>query len=234
MSSLGLPVEIIKTNRKKSASIQLIDGQVRVRAPRSLSDKRIDDLIKKRIPWIKKKIKEHAERPKAIEKKYVDGEIFSYLGKNYALQIIESDETFIKLKNGSFVVAISKNDLGKAEKVQALLSEWFRVHANKYLQARTVKFAKIIGVSPISVSVKNYKARWGSCTINGALDYNWKIIQAPRKIIDYVVVHELCHLLEHNHSPKYWSYVEKFMPNWKESKDWLKKNSDLLRCSINY
>ena len=234
MSTLGFQVEIIKTNRKKSASIQLIDGQVRVRAPRSLSDKRIDDLIKKRIPWIKEKLEEHAKRPKAIEKKYIDGEIFSYLGKNYVLRIIQSDETFIKLKNGSFVVAIPKNDLGKAEKVQALLSLWFRVHANKYLQARTVKFAKIIGVSPISVSVKNYKARWGSCTINGALDYNWKIIQAPRKIIDYVVVHELCHLLEHNHSPKYWSYVEKFMPNWKESKDWLKKNSDLLRCSINY
>ena len=76
MSSLGFQVEIIKTNRKKSASIQLIDGQVRVRAPRSLSNKRIDDLIKKRIPWIKEKLEEHAKRPKAIEK-YIDGEIFS-------------------------------------------------------------------------------------------------------------------------------------------------------------
>lgn len=233
MSALDFQVEIIKTNRKKSASIQLIDGQVRVRAPRSLSDKRIDDLIKKRIPWIKEKLEEHAKRPKAIEKKYIDGEIFSYLGKNYVVRIIESNKASVKLKNGCFVVTISKNKVGKADQVQALLSDWFRVHANKYLQARTDKFAKIIGVSPTSVSIKNYKARWGSCTINGAIDYNWKIIQAPKKVIDYIVVHELCHLLEHNHSPKYWSCVEKFMPNSKDSKVWLRENADLLRYSIN-
>tara|TARA_A200000113_G_scaffold221499_1_gene233447 strand:- start:158 stop:844 length:687 start_codon:yes stop_codon:yes gene_type:complete len=228
MSSLGLQVEIIKTNRKKSVSIQLKDGQVRVRAPRSLSDKRIDDLIKKRIPWIKKKLEECVKRPKAIEKKYVDGQIFSYLGKNYALRIIESNEAFVKLKNGCFVVATPKSKLGKAEQVQALLSDWFRVHAKKYLQERTEKFAEVIGVSPTSVSTKNYKARWGSCSTNGAIDYNWKIIQAPKKVIDYIVVHELCHLLEHNHSPKYWSFVEKFMPNSKDSKVWLKENADLL------
>ena len=229
MSSLGLPVEIIKTNRKKSASIQLIDGQVKVRAPRSLSDKRINDLIKKRTPWIKEKLEDLAKRPKAIEKKYVDGEIFSYLGKNYTLKIVESDEACVKLKNGCFIVAISKNEFGKAEQVQDLLSDWFRAHANKYLQERTDKFAKIIGVLPSSVSIKNYKARWGSCSTNGAIDFNWKIIQAPKKVIDYIVVHELCHLLEHNHSPKYWRCVEKFMPNFKDSKNWLKENADLLR-----
>lgn len=232
MSTLGFQVEIIKTNRKKSASIQLIDGQVRVRAPRSLSDKRIDDLIKKRIPWIKEKLEEHAKRPKAIEKKYTDGEIFSYLGKNYVLRIIESNNACVKLKNGCFVVTISKNKVDKADQVQALLADWFRAHANKYLQVRTDKFAEIIGVSPTSVSIKNYKARWGSCTINGAIDYNWKIIQAPKKVIDYIVVHELCHLLEHNHSPKYWSCVEKFMPNSKDYKVWLRENADLLRYSI--
>ena len=233
MSSLDFQVEIIKTDRKKSASIQLKDGQVRVRAPRSLSDKRINDLIKKRAPWIKEKLKEYSKRPQAVTKKYEDGEIFSYLNRNYELKIVESDEEAVKLKNGCLVVSICKEDFGKNIKVQNLLTDWYRNHAHKYLQERTDKFANIIGVSPSSISVKNYKSRWGSCSINGAIDYNWKIIQAPKKIIDYVVVHELCHLIEHNHSPKYWSYVEKFMPNWKESRDWLKENSDILRYSIN-
>ena len=232
MSSLGFQVEIIKTNRKKSASIQLKDGQVRVRAPRSLSDKRINDLIKKRAPWIKEKLEEYSKRPQAVTKKYEDGEIFSYLDRNYELKIVESDEEAVKLKNGCLVVSICKEDFGKNIKVQNLLTDWYRNHAHKYLQERTIKFANIIGVSPSSISVKNYKSRWGSCSINGAIDYNWKIIQAPKKVIDYVVIHELCHLLEHNHSPKYWSYVEKFMPNWKENRDWLKENSDLLRYSI--
>lgn len=233
MSSLGFQVEIIKTDRKKSASIQLKDGRVRVRAPRSLSDKRINDLIKKRTPWIKEKLKEYSKRPQVVTKKYEDGEIFSYLDKNYELKIIESDKEAIKLKNGFFIVSICKEGFGKNIKVQKLLTNWYRNHAHKYLQERTEKFANIIGVSPSSISIKNYKSRWGSCSINGAIDYNWKIIQAPKKVIDYVVVHELCHLIEHNHSPKYWSYVEKFMPNWKESRNWLKENSDILRYSIN-
>jgi len=233
MSGLGFQVEIIKTDRKKSASIQLKDGQVRVRAPRSLSDKRINDLIKKRAPWIKEKLEEYSKRPQAVLKKYKDGEIFLYLDRNYELKIVESDEEAVKLKNGCFVVSICKEDFGENIKAQNLLVDWYRDHAFKYLQERTDKFANIIGVSPSSISIKNYKSRWGSCSINGAIDYNWKIIQAPKKIIDYVVVHELCHLIEHNHSPKYWSYVEKFMPNWKESRDWLKENSDILRYSIN-
>ena len=233
MSSLGFQVEIIKTDRKKSASIQLKDGRVRVRAPRSLSDKRINDLIKKRTPWIKEKLKEYSKRPQVVTKKYEDGEIFSYLDKNYELKIIESDKEAIKLKNGFFIVSICKEGFGKNIKVQKLLTNWYRNHAHKYLQERTEKFANIIGVSPSSISIKNYKSRWGSCSISRAIDYNWKIIQAPKKVIDYVVVHELCHLIEHNHSPKYWSYVEKFMPNWKESRNWLKENSDILRYSIN-
>ena len=232
MSSLGFQVEIIKTNRKKSASIQLKDGQVRVRAPRSLSDKRINDLIKKRTPWIKEKLKEFSKRPLAVEKKYDDGEIFSYLDKNYALKIIESDEVAVKLKNGCFIVSTCKEDLGKNIKVQKLLTDWYRIHAHKYLKERTDKFANIIGVLPSSVSIKNYKSRWGSCSISGSIDYNWKIIQAPKRVVDYVIVHELCHLIEHNHSPKYWSNVARFMPNWKESKDWLRENSEVLKKSL--
>ena len=99
MSNLGFQVEIIKTNRKKSASIQLIDGQVRVRAPRTLSDKRINDLIKKRSPWIKEKLEAYSNRPRVVEKKYIDGEIFTYLGKKYPLTIIKSNETTVKLQN---------------------------------------------------------------------------------------------------------------------------------------
>lgn len=232
MSSLGFQVEIIKTNRKKSASIQLIDGQVRVRAPRTLSDKRINDLIKKRTPWIKEKLEAYSNRPKVIEKKYIDGEIFFYLNKKYPLKIIESDQTAVKLQNGSFQVSLSNASLNKNLKVQSLLSDWYRLHAFRYLQERTDKIGNTIGVLPSSVSVKNYKSRWGSCSSNGVIDYNWKIIQAPKKVIDYVIVHELCHLIEHNHSPRYWSHVEKFIPTWRESRDWLKENSDFLKLSI--
>ena len=90
------------------------------------------------------------------------------------------------------------------------------------------RLSKVIGVSPKSVSIKNYKSRWGSCSSNGELTYNWRIILAPHRIVDYVVVHELCHLLEHNHSPKYWKHVEHYVPNWREHRDWLRKHTTEL------
>ena len=222
MSSLGFQVEIIKTNRKKSASIQLKDGQVRVRAPKTLSDKRIYNLIKKRTPWIKEKLEEYSKRPRAIEKKYVDGEVFSYLGKNYRLQIIKGEDLSIKIKNGCFMTSIPEGIQNKNIMVQNLLSDWYKIHAHKYLQKRTNIFANTIGVLPLSISIKNYKSRWGSCSSVGELSFNWRIILTPHRIVDYVVIHELCHLLEHNHSPKYWRHVETYVPDWKDCRDWLR------------
>jgi predicted metal-dependent hydrolase len=94
----------------------------------------------------------------------------------------------------------------------------------KRLIDKTKRFAKVIGVNPNSITVKDYKSRWGSCSVQGDISYNWRIILAPHSIVDYVVVHELCHMLEHNHSSKYWKHVERYMPNWRECKDWLKQN----------
>ncbi|MDA7830045.1 M48 family metallopeptidase [Gammaproteobacteria bacterium] len=232
MSALDFQAEIVKTSRKRSASIQIIDGKVKIRVPKSLSDKRINDLIKKRTPWIQIKLEEYSKRPTVVQKKYIDGEAYAYLGKKFSLKHIEGESPSIKLKSGQFLVSIPKNKLHKNIKTEDLILNWYRSHAQKYLQDRTDEFSKVIGVSPSSVSIKNYKSRWGSCAINGNIDYNWKIIQAPKNVIDYVVVHELCHLIEHNHSPKYWGNVERIMPNWRDSKDWLKHNSDILKKSI--
>jgi predicted metal-dependent hydrolase len=90
---------------------------------------------------------------------------------------------------------------------------------------KTNRLAKAIGVKPISIKVKSYKSRWGSCSSKGDVSYNWKIMQAPSSVIDYVVIHELCHLIEHNHSSKFWNMVEKYCPEWRKSKEWLKRNS---------
>ena len=86
-----------------------------------------------------------------------------------------------------------------------------------------------MGVKLQSVGVNEYKARWGSCSSNGGVTYNWRIIMAPHHIVDYIVVHELCHLLEHNHGPKYWKHVQNVVPNYKECREWLKVNDESMR-----
>lgn len=223
MEEFGFQVEVVRTERKKSASIQLDGGLVRVRVPKSLSESRVRSLIAKRIPWIRTKLKEQAERPVPKPKEYISGEAFPYLGRNYRLKVIAGSKPSIKLKGGYLVVTAPAGE-ARQKAVKCLLEKWYRSHAEVRLQEKVERLSKIVGVSPASVSVRSYKSRWGSCSGKGDITYNWKIILAPHRIVDYVVIHELCHLLEHNHSPRYWKHVERYVPDWKECRDWLRTN----------
>ena len=196
--------------------------------PRFLSEDRIRDLITKRTPWIESKLKEQSEKYILKPNKYINGEVFSYIGKDYRLKVITGDRVSIKMKNG-YLVAIILDTVAEQEQeqIKPLLEDWYQSHAEVLLKEKIKRFTKVIGVTPKSVSVKNYKSSWGSCSNRGEISFNWRIILAPHRIIDYVVVHELCHLLEHNHSSRYWKLVEQHVPDWRECRDWL-KNKDLV------
>ena len=114
----------------------------------------------------------------------------------------------------------SKSD----EKVRNALTQWYRAHAEKRLKQKVQRYAKIVGVEPVSVGIKSFKSRWGSCSVKGDILFNRKIIIAPNRIVDYVVVHESCHLKRHDHSPEFWKSVERVIGDYKECKKWLKEN----------
>ncbi len=228
MNEFDFSFEIIRTDRKRSASIYLDGELIKVRVPKSLSDKRVRELIDKRVPWIRAKLKEAAERPVVKPKEYVSGESFPYLGRNYRLRVTKRNESSIKLKHGYLQATVCETNKEPQATVRSMLISWYKEHARKRLSEKTKRFAKIIGVEPQSVTVKNYKSRWGSCSVKGVISYNWRIILAPHRIVDYVVVHELCHMLEHNHSTRYWKHVERYIPDYKERRNWLKnQNLDL-------
>lgn len=227
MAGFDFPVEVMRTDRKRSASIYLEDKIVKVRVPKSLSKRRIRELITKRIPWIKTQLKEVLELP-IKPKEYVSGETFPYLGRNYRLKVTQGNETSIKLKGCYLSATILKTDKNADETIRSMLVSWYRQHAETRLGEKTDRLAKIVGVQPNSIKVRNYKSRWGSCFITGDISYNWRVILAPHRIVDYVVVHELCHLLEHNHSSRYWKHVERYVPDWKDCRNWLRTNSHSL------
>ncbi len=224
MEGFDFPVEVIRTPRKRSAAIQVSSGVVSVRVPQSLSDKRIQDLIQKRSVWIKRKIKEQADRPTSKPKEYVSGESFSYLGKTHRLKVVDGAEPSLKMKGGRLVASVPKDAKNRKSLVESLVTDWYQSHADQKLREKVKRFAPIVGVEPRSIAVKAYKARWGSCTSSGDISFNWKIIEAPHRVVDYVVIHELCHMLEHNHSPKYWKHVERYVPDWQSCRHWLKHN----------
>ena len=224
MDGFPFQVEVVRTDRKRSASIRLLGDLVKVSVPITLSDSRIRNLVTKRTPWIKNKLREQSDRPITPPKEYVSGETVTYLGKNYRLKVLIGDQPSMKLRGGYVEATVTKADRDPKNSIRSLLKEWYKSHAENRLGEKTKRFAKIIGVKPSSVTVKDYKSRWGACSISGDISFNWRIILAPHSIIDYVVIHELCHMLEHNHSSKYWKHVERYVPNWKECREWLKHN----------
>ncbi len=221
MDGFEFTVQIIRSRaRKKSVCIAVNRGGVRVRIPKTLSEQSVRELIVNRAAWIKQKINEARQTPPVPVKQFINGEPFPYLGKQYKLKIIHRNTPSLKLKRGYFEASVDQSN----SDIQSLLIDWYRRHASIHLTAKTERFAKIIGVAPNAVTVKGYRSRWGSCSSSGNISYNWRIILAPHRIIDYVVVHELCHLLEHNHSSRYWQHVERYTPDWRQCRDWLKNN----------
>ena len=223
------PVEVVRTDRKKSASIYLDGEGVKVRVPKGLSDSYVRDLIEKKSPWIKRKLREAELAVPLRPKEFVSGETFSYLGRNYRLKVLLGDAQSLKLKGGYLEARISGSSKTREKEIRSLLLDWYQRHAQERLEEKTHRYAKILQVEPKSISIKNYKSRWGSCSTTEDISYNWRIVMAPHRIVDYVIVHELCHLLEHNHSAIYWRHVERIIPDFQECREWLKKNSEQLK-----
>jgi len=155
----------------------------------------------------------------------VSGEAFSYLGRNYRLKINVGIFSGIKLINGRLVMSCATGDRFP-HIIRNSLRNWYQEMAVKKLNEKAKRYALQIGVEPKSINIKDFKARWGSCSIEGDIDFHWKIMMAPNRVVDYVVIHELCHLLEHNHSSKFWKHVERILPDYVEQKKWLKVNNN--------
>jgi hypothetical protein len=222
----GFVAEVSRTSRIKSATIKVEDGVVVVVVPKTLSQERIQKLLNDKKLWIKQKIALHPQSQKPKEKQYVSGEAFSYLGRNYRLKIIEGELTQIKLVHGRLTILAPKDS--KPKMIKYALTSWFMRRAELKLREKLIRYSPIVGVETNGYKVKSFQSRWGSCTPRGRVDFNWKIIMAPNRVVDYVVVHELCHLKQHDHSPQFWKLVESIMPDYLESKDWLRVNGASL------
>jgi len=219
-----ISVEIERTKRKKTVSLLIEGGQVRLLIPKKLTQQRIDEILKKKTRWIEKKLYENKLHELPSAKTYVDGEIFTYFGKNYRLRCEEGEQAGVRLKGGELHSVVQRGLLDMAETHREQIGDWYEQRAFEVLKKRTLLHAEVLKVQPKSIKIKNYKARWGSCSAKGDIGYNWKIVIAPRKIVDYVVFHELSHLLQHDHSERFWGQVEKYVPDYRECRSWLKKN----------
>ena len=213
---------IIRSKRKTVALIITPEAKLVVRAPLRTSAAYIDRLVAEKNAWIRRKITEIRERPVAGKKRFVEGEEFLFLGKKYPLKITGNPLPGIEL-SGNLCVS------GKTgQEIHALLTGWYKMQAGKIIGDRCLTYAKIVGRTPASVRISPATRRWGSCSSRGTLCFSWRLILAPPEIIDYVIVHELIHLIHHNHSKRFWDTVGSVMPDYRERKNWLKIHERML------
>lgn len=223
----GFIAEIIRTSRRKTADIRVEEGAVSVVVPSNTSLEKIDQLLLSKRQWIKEKMALQREMAPPSSKEYVSGEAFPYLGRNYRLKIERGPFAPVKLLHGRLVVQMPDSSQ-QPHMIRNALIHWYKRQADKKLHEKVARYAPLVGVEPTGVSIKTFKARWGSCTPKGELEFNWRIMLAPNRMVDYVVIHELCHLIHHDHSPAFWNEVRRVMPDYQQCRDWLRESSEGL------
>ena len=221
-------VTVIRSDRRRSATIKVDKSGVSFRVPNDIKHQKIVELVEKKTPWIRKKLEYAASLTTRPLLYFEDGDPIPYLGKTYRLKVKTGGPPQVELLGERVLVTVATQELANSLYVRLVLERWLIDEAAILLAERLEFFAPVVGVRPTGLQVKAYKARWGSCKKNGQIQLNWRLIHGPVEILDYVVVHELCHILQHNHSPAYWSEVARVMPDYKVKRKWLSENSDTL------
>ena len=205
------------------------DQRVVATAPIDATNKMIHDAMMKRARWIWQSLQDFAkQKDHVLPKRYVSGETQFYLGRRYVLKVLINSETesSVKLSRGQLKVFLKQSDDQidqkiQAEKVKSMVDKWYQNRAKAVFSARLKSLlpkASWVTNDPL-YKVLIMQKQWGSCSAKGNLILNPHLVKAPKECIDYVILHELCHIAEHNHSEKFWRLLMQVMPNWKEVKE---------------
>ncbi|MDB9756859.1 M48 family metallopeptidase [Pseudomonadales bacterium] len=221
-------VTVIRSDRRRSATFRVDQSGVSFRVPKEIGHQKIVELVEKKTPWIRKKLEYAASLtpPRLLD--FENGDPIPYLGKTYCLKVQVGDYPHVELVGEDILVNVVAQHLTNSLHIQLVLERWFLDEAAILLAERLDFYASIVGVRPTGMQVKAYKARWGSCKMDGQIQFNWRLIHGPVDVLDYVVVHELCHILQHNHSAAYWSEVARVMPDYEVRRKWLSQNGNTL------
>jgi predicted metal-dependent hydrolase len=216
-------------NRKTTDIVIERDGIITVRPPLNLTPEQIDAVVESKRLWIYRHLAEWQElNASYVVREWVNGETFWYLGRSYRLALVSEQSCSLRLKAGRFYLhrQILEQE-GKAG-AQKAFKAYFTAKGQQKFSDRVHYYAPKVGVQITGIKIKDLGYRWASCSNSGILSFHWVCMMAPLKIIDYITVHELCHLHHRNHSNAFWNEVDKVMPDYAERKEWLRKHGASL------
>lgn len=219
-----IQVEKIIRSRRRTIALEITpSATLIVRAPLRAPSEYIEEIIRQKHSWIVRKFDEMKLRPLSSGHEYAEGEIFLFLGREYPLNIVQDSNITIERSDNLYVSSRLLPD------IKNHIKRWYREEAHKEIQARCMWFSMKTGHVPTTIRITDAQQRWGSCTHKGGLNFSWRLIQAPPDILDYVVVHELVHIGQPDHSRKFWNKVREILPDYERRRKWLRENERLLK-----
>lgn len=217
-SYLDIDYELKKSARKTTSIYIERDGTITVLAPEPYDMGKVEQILDAKRSWIYRNLAEWEDLNRTrVEREFVNGEGFPYLGSTYQLQIVDEANHDLSLKNGTFV--LKRSALSNA---RDKFIDFYKSKAKSRLPKYIEQYSKKMGLEPTGVRVQELKNRWASCSTDGMLNFHWRCIMAPLSALEYIVVHELAHLKHPNHTTEFWYAVEKALPDYQQAKGWLR------------
>lgn len=222
-----ITASIHRSKRIRTSEI-IVDGDsVEIRTPMNKPMAEIEGLVRKKKNWIVKKQMEYRNRESHITKPdYKPNSTFPYLGKNIPIRIrANSDRERIDLVGGEFIVSLHSNNQSK---IKALFGRWLQTAAYDIFSHKVKHYSKLINVEVNKITVKDMKGRWGAITKLGGINLNTNLIKAPEEVIDYIIIHEMCHFIIKGHSHHFWELIRSYFPRYQDAIKWLDVNSNAM------
>jgi predicted metal-dependent hydrolase len=218
INNLPVPYTIVRAaGRKRTISLMMErSGHLQIRAPLKTKPHVIERLIHKNSAWILKKIAANSQQPPVVKHQFLEGEKFSYLGQEYPLQICEQagKKSSCQLVENVLQVNLAHHSGHAVQHIAAILKVWYRHQAHGLFLERITEWQQCLGVKAARLKISQARRRWGSCSEQNTICLNWRLMMAPLPLIDYVVVHELCHITHKNHSKAFWQLLASIIPDY--------------------
>ena len=223
----GTPVTytLKRTNRRRSIGLRIDDDGLTVNVPVRASEKWLHSVLQDKADWVVDKL-HNWQAQKPAPPQWLDGESLLFRGETFTLRIVSSlFETPPQLHRTQLIVHVS--DVEDRVAIEKAITDWYRQEALRLFTECVAHFAPLLSVNPREVKLSSARTQWGSCTTRGTVRLNWQLIKMPLPLIDYVVVHELAHLVEMNHSAAFWNVVETVCPDYVKLRGQLRKWSPM-------
>ena len=224
----AIEYHLMRSARRRRTVEVTVDSraEVRVAAPTRLPVRSIEEFLVRRSAWVLRHLDQQALRTKLLPSEYRTGSTVPFLGQRLFLLLREkAGAVGVRPLLGTLEVSVPPDgNAAQQSRVVGALERWYRGEAEAELRARVSRYASMMEVAPPSVLVRSQKHLWGSCSPRGVLRFNWKLIMAPPTVVDYVVVHELCHLRHPHHQKPFWDAVAGVLPDYRARRAELRRD----------